>query len=63
LQCLDPTDDLPVLIHLEPTERLKARMRPPTVTGGLPLGAVTCNEQDLVEPLTGLEPRAADPAF
>ena len=52
--------DWPMLLDLEVSDRLEGRVCPAVGVGRLPLGAVSGDEQHLVEPLVGLEPRVAD---
>ena len=63
LESLDPAFSLAVLSHLESTDHLKAGVRPPTVDGRFPLGAVPDDEEHLVVSPIRLEPRVADPHF
>src|SRR6266540_2570497 len=49
----------PVLLDLDPADRLEAGVRPPAAVGGFPLGAVPGHERHLVEPGVRLEPRVA----
>jgi hypothetical protein len=63
LQRLHPADHGAVLVDLDPPDRLEGRVRPSAVVGGFPLGAVSGDEQHLVEPLAGLEPGVADPSL
>src|SRR5215218_10966842 len=59
LERLHPAHDLPMLLHFQATDRLKGCVRPAGALGRLPPGAVSGDEQDLVESLVGLEPGVA----
>src|SRR4029450_9563755 len=53
----------PVLANFDPPDCLEAGVRPAATTGGLPLGAVPGDEQDLIEAMVRLEPRVPDPSL
>src|SRR6266536_2765177 len=63
LEGLDRAGDRPVLADLDRADRLERCLRPPAISGRLPLGAITGDEHRLAETAVRLEARISSAAL